>query len=120
VSAVLNKRNKEIRETFENENLWNRELRRRHPYQVNRKRMNEQDINRINRMNAAIKRDLDQNYLRADRIKSVGMRVVRPIVPVPEEYERIYVCLKCETKFVKKSILTDISKLLTFKTSNDF
>jgi hypothetical protein len=36
-------------------------------------------------MNAAIKRDLDQNYMRADRRKSVGMRVVWPIVPVPEK-----------------------------------
>jgi hypothetical protein len=95
VTAALDKRDNEIRETFENENQWTRELRRRHPYQVNRERMNEQDIYRINRINAAIKRDLDQNYMRADRRKSVGRRAVLPniqlrpvqtnIFPVPEE-----------------------------------
>jgi hypothetical protein len=97
VSAVLDKRDKEIRETFENENQWTRELRRRHPYQVNRERMNEQDIYRINRMNAVIKRDLDHNYMRADRRKSVGKRAVLPniqlqpvqtnVFPVSEEDE---------------------------------
>ncbi len=48
-------------------------------------------------MNAAIKRDLDQNYMRADRRKSVGRRAVLPNIqlqpvqtnmfPVPEEDE---------------------------------
>jgi hypothetical protein len=79
------------------ENQWTRELRGRHPYQVNRERINEHDIYRINRMNAAIKRDLDQNYMRADRRKSVGRRAVLPNIqlqpvqtnmfPVPEEDE---------------------------------